>query len=140
MKNMEKRIYTNNVFKVFVSVFVVISLIVSLYALIVGNQPVVYAENSADDTFSIENEVKCFTDSDYLYDAENQVINTAYTIQQYKTNLAGKKIGKDDYIVQIIPKSYFYTVGNVTKIGKEYGFFIKTEICLTGYFSRVLVF
>jgi hypothetical protein len=137
---MEKRIYTNNVFKVFVSVFVVISLIVSLYALIVGNQPVVYAENSADDTFSIENEVKCFTDSDYLYDAENQVINTAYTIQQYKTNLAGKKIGKDDYIVQIIPKSYFYTVGNVTKIGKEYGFFIKTEICLTGYFSRVLVF
>lgn len=140
MKNMEKRIYTNNVFKVFVSVFVVISLIVSLYALIVGNQLVVYAENSADDTFSIENEVKCFTDSDYLYDAENQVINTAYTIQQYKTNLAGKKIGKDDYIVQIIPKSYFYTVGNVTKIGKEYGFFIKTEICLTGYFSRVLVF
>lgn len=140
MNNMEKRIYTNNVFKVFVSVFVVISLIVSLYALIVGNQLVVYAENSADDTFSIENEVKCFTDSDYLYDAENQVINTAYTIQQYKTNLAGKKIGKDDYIVQIIPKSYFYTVGNVTKIGKEYGFFIKTEICLTGYFSRVLVF
>lgn len=37
MKNMEKRIYTNNVFKVFVSVFVVISLILSLYALIVGN-------------------------------------------------------------------------------------------------------
>lgn len=140
MKNMEKRIYANNVFKVFVSVFIVISLIVSLYALIVGNQPVVYAENSADDTISIENEVKCFTDSDYLYDAENQVTNTAYTIQQYKTNLAGEKIGKDDYIVQIIPKSYFYTVGNVTKIGKEYGFFIKTEICLTGYFSRVLVF
>lgn len=118
-----------------------ITILVSTILSIFGNTAfLAYAEDVAMSTESIEEVVKVFTNSDYLYDAVNQIENTSYKIQQYNTLLAGKKVGNDDYIVQIVPREYFYNSGIVTKIGKEYGFFIKTEKIIAGYRSHVLVF
>ena len=100
-----------------------ITILVSTILSIFGNTAfLAYAEDVAMSTESIEEVVKVFTNSDYLYDAVNQIENTSYKIQQYNTLLAGKKVGNDDYIVQIVPREYFYNSGIVTKIGKEYGF------------------
>lgn len=118
-----------------------ITILVSTILSIFGNTAfLAYAEDVAMSTESIEEVVKVFTNSDYLYDAVNQIENTSYKIKQYNTLLAGKKVGNDDYIVQIVPREYFYNSGIVTKIGKEYGFFIKTEKIIAGYRSHVLVF
>lgn len=47
---------------------------------------------------------------------------------------------EDDYIVQIIPKNLFSTTGEYLIFGKEYGFFITTELNDYNYSSIVMVF
>ena len=74
-----------------------------------------------------ESRMELFTESDYLYDSENQMTNTSYTIGQYDNSLWGVKTGNDDMIVQIVPRECFYNVCSFTHIGKEYGFYISTE-------------
>ena len=48
--------------------------------------------------------------------------------------------GTDDPIVGIVPKDLFSGTGRVLHIGKEYGFFIDTEIIAKKYVSTVMVF
>ena len=36
-------------------------------------------------------------------------------------------LSEDDPIVNIVPKEYFFTAGNVLQMGDEYGYFIDTE-------------
>lgn len=89
-----------------------------------------------------------YLDSDYLND---ELTNK---IQDYKDRLIGinaavikdengyniNNPNKDDYIVEIIPKRYFYTPGTTLEIGKEYGFFIETEGGGDKYSSTAIVF
>ena len=74
-----------------------------------------------------QDQLELFTESDFLYDAENKKTNTSYTIEQYDDSLWGVKTGNDDMIVQIVPRECFYNACSFTHIGKEYGFYISTE-------------
>ena len=50
-------------------------------------------------------------------------------------------LDEDDPIINIVPKNYFFTVGNIVNIGDEYGYFINTEETANKtYISTVLVF
>ncbi len=91
--------------------------------------------SKADVASDLDVDVNKYTDSDSL-------LNTPkYTICNYPSLINSddrggitftnkydfKNIGIDDYIVEIVPKEYFYLEGNHYYIGQEYGFFIHTE-------------
>ena len=46
-------------------------------------------------------------------------------VNNYRFELDG--MGKDDPIVEIVPKNYFFSVGQKLEIGDEYGYYINTE-------------
>lgn len=50
-------------------------------------------------------------------------------------------ISADDSIVNIIPKEYFYTIGEKSDIGKEWGYYMNTiQTSTTSYTSSIVVF
>lgn len=104
---------------------------IALTSLSIGNN--VYAESTETTTIPTKEETKKFTDSDYLFDSETQTESAENKIQHYATSLRGKNVGKDDYIVQIIPREYFYTTCRETIVGKEYGFYLQTYKVIGGY-------
>lgn len=116
-----------------------------------ANRNIVYADSSSTDiNLPTKEEVDKYTDSDYLFNSVDSTTSTINKIQDYKEKLWGVKVGKDDVITQIVPRSYFYNVIAETVVGKEYGFYIKTESAQLydeknghehgGYASNVFVF
>lgn len=104
------------------------------------------------DLNSIELLSQSLTDDDYY-----NYNNSTYTIADYIYNWDGINIGRgsgygqriqmcgssyrfdDNDIVNIIPKDLFYTIGSYHYIGKEYGFYINTEIATGWYYYRSYV-
>lgn len=93
---------------------------------------------------TLANNYDAYTDSDYLYDPdENRNLTT--TINDYYSELFGQgdlgDLRSDDPIVNIVPKNLFTTVGHYTYVGAEYGFFIDTTYAdLNTFRNDVLVF
>lgn len=90
-----------------------------------------YADNSFSITEGMYDE---YTDTDFLLN------NNQKKIQDYSSELYAEDMEvnfnnnnivltnlEDDAIVQIVPKELFSQIGNHIYIGKEYGFFIKTQ-------------
>lgn len=89
-------------------------------------------------------------DSDYIIGYEG------LTIRDYPNKLHATKaavnskdnggfelsgLNEDDPIVSIIPKEYFFNVGQILKMGDEYGYFIDTkQKANQNYLSNVMVF
>lgn len=93
-----------------------------------ANRNIVYADSSSSAiNLPTKEEVDKYTDSDYLFNRVDSTTSTINKIQDYKEKLWGVKVGKDDVITQIVPRSYFYNVIAETVVGKEYGFYVKTE-------------
>lgn len=66
---------------------------------------------------------------------------SSYLDENNETRFKLNGLAADDPIIHIVPKSCFFTEGQVLAIGEEYGYFINTEINVRGnYFSTVLVF
>ncbi len=98
---------------------------------------------------------------DDYYNSDNLLINEHYQITDYN-ELIGKNVSyssdndpqnpgglpayvinessTSDYIVEIIPYTYFYEEIEALEIGNEYGFYIKTTKEENYYTSKVLVF
>lgn len=88
-----------------------------------ANRNIVYADSSSSAiNLPTKEEVDKYTDSDYLFNRVDSTTSTINKIQDYKEKLWGVKVGKDDVITQIVPRSYFYNVIAETVVGKEYGF------------------
>lgn len=70
-----------------------------------------------------------YTDSDTLLNGSKTIREYPDTLYNSTTSIKGNVLNVygDDPIVQIVPKSLFATSGEYLHIGKEYGFFIKTE-------------
>ena len=94
-------------------------------------------ETDVSSSYPSEEIVQKYLESDNLYDEVNDR-NLDKTIQDYTTNKFLEN--GDDTIVQIIPKGFFINPCVVTKMGKEYGFFIYTHSDNGSYNSQVLVF
>ncbi|MGD9679384.1 MAG: hypothetical protein AB7V16_13665 [Vulcanibacillus sp.] len=104
------------------------------------------------DSNTIEQLSELYTESDEYYNN-----NTTYNISNYVLNWDGFDIGRgsgygqrivqynnsyrfdDNDIANIIPKDLFYTIGSYHYIGKEYGFYINTELVSGGYYYRSYV-
>ncbi len=114
----------NKITKIFLSFFIVFFILNNLLI-----------TSKADVASDLDVDINKYTDSDSL-------LNTSrYTICNYPSLINSddrggivlndtfkfKNIGIDDYIVEIVPKEYFYSIGNHYYIGQEYGFFIHTE-------------
>lgn len=87
-----------------------------------------------------------YTDSDTLLNGSKTIREYPDTLYNSTTSIKGNVLNVygDDPIVQIVPKSLFAASGEYLHIGKEYGFFIKTEVDAWGDSnnkkSQVLVF
>lgn len=104
-----------------------------------------------DNDNKINEDVNAYMDSDMLYGDSTKNINDYNTlIGQNAAIVATLYSGAfrfsinhslvEDDITKIIPKDYFYIEGNHLEIGKEYGFYIKTQWYLDHYESVALVF
>ncbi len=99
--------------------------------------------------------IGCVDYGEYL-DSDFFLNDDSYTIQDY-TELIGlnffcdgisnttyivKESTTDDFVTEIVPKELFFTLGNNTFMGQEYGFFINTELVANSnvYLSTVMVF
>ncbi len=137
-----------------------ISLILALVLAVAGLVAVIVVFVVKQNDFGEEINVKpLVVDCEPYTNSDNLITDSAKTINDYnaennplhltKAKVALKQNSKhkleisgseDDYIVQIVPKYLFATVGEKFHLGTEYGFYIKTEKKYTHYFSTVLVF
>lgn len=75
-----------------------------------------------------------------IQDYAGSLIGTNAAVQYNNDKYSIANTNSDDPIIEIIPESYFYTLGSTLEIGKEYGFFIKTDKVDGIYKSTALVF
>ena len=122
---------------------------VILFSTIFTNTNYAFAEEATRATSSVSETTALNTDTIVgsnltIHDYPEQLHATEAKVKATVNSASGFMLDGleyDDPIVDIVPKEYFFTEGNVLNMGEEYGYFINTEKTGYGnYQSTVLVF
>lgn len=80
-----------------------------------------------------------YTSSDYMIDNYVSNYRNAYPQKGFYDPIGGNDFVSDDALVQIIPKELFTNVCDVSYMGIEYGFHIKTRMMSEGLVSEYII-